>query len=148
MSILSLHRTATESQHHRGKLLLHRVDELCGQRAVIGHGRIDGVQHSLLERPFVQRRRMQAVSLSIVQAARTAPYRALFAVLRPYDTAVGCAAFRAEQQSAERVLTAKFAASGGSTFPCASILRTAPRNFKLHSIEHLAADDSGQRSAG
>ena len=85
---------------------------------------------------------MQAVSLSIVQAARTAPYRALFAVLCPYDAAIGCTAFRAEQQSAERVLAAEFAASGGSTFPCASILCTAPRNFKLHSIEHLAADDS------
>ena len=24
----------------RGKLLLHRVDELCGQSAVIGHGRV------------------------------------------------------------------------------------------------------------
>ena len=85
---------------------------------------------------------MQAVSLSIVQAARAAPYRALFAVLCPYDTAVGCTAFRAEQQSTECVLAAEFAASGGSTFPCASILCTAPRNFKLHSIEHLAADNS------
>ena len=143
----AFHGSVNVSETHalagdRGKLLLHRVDELCGQRAVIGHGRIDGVQHSLLERPFVQRRRMQAVSLSIVQAARTAPYRALFAVLCPYDASVGCAAFRAEQQSAERVLAAEFAASGGSTFPCASILCTAPRNFKLHSIEHLAADDS------
>ena len=85
---------------------------------------------------------MQTVSLSIVQAARAAPYRALFAVLCPYDASVGCAAFRAEQQSAECILAAEFAASGRGAFSCAPILRTAPRNFKLYGIEHLAADDS------
>ena len=125
----------------RSQFLLHRIHELIRQHLAPRHGRVDGCQHRLLERQFVQRRRFFAVFLAIIQSAAAAPYGTLLAVLRPHHSAVCRAALTAEQQTTERVLAAVAAHTCGSALFRAAGLGPTPRQLHLHSIEPFSRDD-------
>ena len=108
---------------------------------MIRHRRVDCCQHRLLERLFVQRRRVQAVSLPVVQPAHTAPYSAFLAVLRPHHSAIRCPVFSAEYEPAECIFSAEFSKTCGRTFLYAALLRSSPCHLKLHRVKLLSRND-------
>src|SRR5699024_3082834 len=102
------------------------------------HDGIDSGEDRPLERFLIQRGRVVAVFCSIVQAADTAPYHALFATFGPSTSAVQRSAFTADQPLRESIFAGVGCHAGGRILFGGALSGTAPRYLCLYGIEGFA----------